>query len=174
MRVGKVVVSKFMRCSSIKKVRAGTVLVKQGDVSTNLYLIHHGEARLFSQGGGHPDHHHHHHHHQYHEHHHGHEPWTLELLPALYSHDCFGLPLVDPRQLKKVWTELTTTKKRFDHVVSKKHQLQKFSVVASTEMTVLEVRWRDMERLSMAAFVSVWTAFNERYACYFVEGKDFF
>lgn len=39
-------------------------------------------------------------------------------------------------------------------------------------MTVLEVQWRDMERLSMASFVAVWTAFNERYACYFMERDD--
>ena len=75
-------------CSSIKKVRAGTVLVKQGELSSKLFLIHHGEVRLFSQG------------HTGHGHHR--EQWTLELLPALYSHDCFGMPLVDPRKLKKV------------------------------------------------------------------------
>ena len=45
-------------------------------------------------------------------------------------------------------------------------------MVASTECTVLEVSWRDMERLSMQAFVNVWTSFNERYACYFVEKHD--
>lgn len=64
------------------------MLVKQGELSSKLFLIHHGEVRLFSQG------------HTGHGHHR--EQWTLELLPALYSHDCFGMPLVDPRKLKKV------------------------------------------------------------------------
>ena len=154
------VIGQILAGASMRLFRTGSVICRQGDPSHHLFVIKSGEVRLMMQrqdakgnlyAGD-----------------------ALELEPRLHTGACFGAALLDSAALQKIVNGVAdgTHSSNYRDSTPQHHLHHTLSVVAVTELHVLELQLSQVEQLAPRMYAQLMNDFNQKYRRYYVERSE--